>query len=293
MRDLEGKVAVITGAASGIGAALAYRLAQTKMRLVLADINNERVNAVASYLDAQGVQVQSLQVDVAKAGQVDALADLAYQRFGAVHLLCNNAGVAVLGPCWEHSLGDWEWALGVNLRGVIHGIRSFVPRMLEQGGEGHIVNISDMAALLATPLSAPYVAAKQAVVGVSECLRHDLTLVDAKLGVSVVCPAFVRSEFAEPERLRPSSLPAPAVCGRLKQAADAYYRDKVAQGSEPALVAQAIVDAVRTKRFYVFPDPYAQARLRRRYEGLLAGNNPETPRLDRFGDFAGDDSSED
>ena len=209
MDGLEGKVAVITGAGSGLGRAMAHRFGQAGMRLVLADVDESRLNQIGGQLDERGVQVQTLATDVSKLSQVEGLADLAYERFGAVNVLCNNAGVAAVGPAWECTNADWEWAIGVNLWGVVHGLRAFLPRMLESGEPGHVVNTGSVAGILSPPLSSPYVATKHAVVGMTESLYHDLNLRQANISCSVLAPGFVRTRIAASEQARPDELKNP------------------------------------------------------------------------------------
>jgi NAD(P)-dependent dehydrogenase (short-subunit alcohol dehydrogenase family) len=203
---LGGKVAVVTGAGSGIGRELAVACAREGMNVVLADIDEPGMAATrAQFPDAAALQ---LRCDVSKAGELESLAAQTWQRFGACHLLFNNAGVAVTGPAWSAPLEDWKWVLDINLMGVVHGIRAFVPRMLEQGSEGHVVNTASVAGFLSLPGSAVYCVSKHAVVTLSECLLHDLKVAGAKIGVSVLCPAFVNTGIADSERHRPKELAA-------------------------------------------------------------------------------------
>lgn len=280
IKELRGKVAVITGAASGLGLAMAERFGAEGMRLLLADIDDERLHAAGQRLDAAGVEVQTLRTDVSKESQIAALADFAYDRFGAVHLLCNNAGVAVVGTSWERSTADWAWAIGVNLWSVVHGVRSFVPRMLEQSVEGHIVNTASIAGLLCPPLSGPYVATKHAVVGLSECLFHDLRLRAAKVSVSVVCPGFVKTGIAQSERARPSDLkdPVPPDDAFAREIED-FYMNAVEHGTEPSVVVQAVLEAVQEDKFYVLTHGDMDRALEKRFEKILQRQNPTTRAL--------------
>lgn len=202
MKTFSGRVAVITGAAEGIGKAIALHAARQGMKLVLADLNPDTLSRTMSELVAEGAEVAGLDVDVSDAGRVEALAELAYSRFGAVHLLVNNAGVALAKSVWETSQKDWDWVMGVNLYGVTNGLRAFVPRMLAGGDEGHIVNVASVAGLISEPGMAAYNASKFGVVTVSEGLFHDLALRKSAIGVSVLCPAWVRTRIAEAERHR-------------------------------------------------------------------------------------------
>jgi NAD(P)-dependent dehydrogenase (short-subunit alcohol dehydrogenase family) len=277
MQELRGKVAVITGAGSGLGRAMAKRFGREGMKLVLADIDQERLHDAANELDEAGVEVQPLKTDVSKQSQVDGLADLAYERFGAVHLLCNNAGVAVVGTAWERSHADWEWAIGVNLWSVVHGIRSFVPRMLEAGQSGHIVNTASVAGLLCPPLSGPYVATKHAVVGLSECLHHDLTLRQSQIGVSVLCPGFVKTRIYESESVRPEDLKNPGTNeDKFAEEINEYYRTAVDSGIDASVVASAVYDAVIEGKYWILTHSEFDKPIRQRFEGILERKNPPT-----------------
>lgn len=276
MKELKDTVAVVTGAASGLGLAMAERFAKEGMRLVLADIDDKALTEVGNRLDAGGTAVQTLRTDVSKQSQIEALADLAFERFGQVNVLCNNAGVAVVGSAWERSARDWEWAINVNLWSVVHGLRAFVPRMLEQGLPGHIVNTSSVAGLLCPPLSAPYVATKHAVVGLSESVHHDLRLRDSKINVSVLCPGFVKTRIVASERARPDDLKdaVPKSRPRVQDVAD-YFAKAVDNGIEPQVVADAVLDAILNERFYILTHPELTPALRQRFDGIVEQRNPE------------------
>ena len=206
---------MITGAASGIGLAMATRFAAAGMKLVLADIETAALQRALAQLQGQGATAIAVTVDVADAASVERLADAAYQAFGAVHLLCNNAGVAapaLLQPVWENSLADWHWTLGVNLMGVVHGLRAFVPRMLAGGDEGHIVNTASVAGLITG--SGPYFASKHGVTCISEGLYRDLKTAGSKLSASVLCPGVIRTAILDAERNRPARSAGPPTCRR-------------------------------------------------------------------------------
>jgi NAD(P)-dependent dehydrogenase (short-subunit alcohol dehydrogenase family) len=269
MRELRDKVVVVTGAASGIGRAMATRFASEGARVVLADVEAESLAETARALEADGAVVLPVRTDVAQADAVEALAERAVATFGAVHVLCNNAGVAVAGPLWEHTLDDWKWVLDVNLWGVIHGIRSFVPRFLAQG-EGHVVNTASVAGLTSAPFMGVYNVTKHGVVTLSETLARELQLLGAPIGVSVLCPGFVQTRILDSDRNRPVALadgvdrPRPA---ELQAAAEAAIRE----GLPPAEVAACVVDAVKADRFYILThSEYADA-IRDRLEDVLAG----------------------
>ncbi len=197
MQNLQGKTAVITGAAEGIGHAIARRAAVEGMNLVLADINADKLQAAVAEFEARGVPVIGHRLDVSDAAQVDALADAAFARFGNVHLLVNNAGVAISRPVWETTPEDWQWVMGVNLYGVTHGLRSFIPRMLANDEEGFIINTASVAGLFSQPGSAAYNASKHAVVAITEGLHFDLQLRKSKLHAAVLCPAWVKTGIAK------------------------------------------------------------------------------------------------
>jgi NAD(P)-dependent dehydrogenase (short-subunit alcohol dehydrogenase family) len=271
MKELQGKVAVITGGASGIGRAVAEAAASAGMKLVLADIEEGPLKETDAALGAAGAQVLSVVTDVSVGSSVENLRDKALERFGAVHLVHNNAGVAVGGPLWTVSEADWTWVLGVNLWGVIHGIRAFVPVLLDQG-EGHVVNTASLAGLTSPAMLGPYNVTKHSVVTLSETLYRDLELVGSSVGVSVLCPGFVRTGIAESERNRPDwAPPASAAPGPDLQG---IVRGLVAAGIDPADVAGKVLDAVRTNRFYIITHDDTPAMVETRMRDILDGRSP-------------------
>ncbi|HEU5177972.1 MAG TPA: SDR family NAD(P)-dependent oxidoreductase, partial [Burkholderiales bacterium] len=205
MRDLRGKVAAVTGAASGLGRSMALAFAAEGMDLALADVDEVNLSSVQDEILAKGVRAITLKVDVSHGEQVDAFRDQTLARLGAIHVVCNNAGVSPLGAVWENPLADWQWILGVNLWGVIHGVRAFAPRLIAQN-EGHIVNTASVAGLISPPGSGAYNVTKHAVVTLSESLYHDLRERGSDVGVSVLCPAYVPTRITESERNRPKEL---------------------------------------------------------------------------------------
>jgi len=251
VRSLRGKTAVITGAASGIGRALAHRLAREGMRLVVADVDRRRLKELMPGLPG----ALSVEADVSRFADVESLARKAYARFGAVHLLCNNAGIAEYGAVWEVPLPRWRRILGANLWGAIHGCLAFVPRMIAQGAAGHIVNTASMAGLVTPPLSGAYSVTKHAVVALSEALVQDLALRRAPIGVSVLCPGWVAT-------------------GLLQSASDPALRSLAAHGISPEAVAERTVRAVRSGEFYVLTHPELAPAVRRRADDILAGRAP-------------------
>ena len=277
MKDFKDKVAVITGGASGFGHAVATRAAREGMKLVLADIEQPRLDRVVAEFAAQGIQVIGVRTDVAKAADVEALAARTLERFGAVHFLFNNAGVAISGTVWESTVADWEWVIGVNLWGVIHGVRVFTPIMLKQGAEGHIVNTASVAGLLSPPSMSVYCVSKHAVVTLSECLFQDLAECNAQIKCSVLCPAFVPTGIADSERNRPAELPA-----HEKSEADlkreAAVRHAVESGRiSAAQVADMVFDAVMEERFYILTHKNIKASIAQRLEDLIAERDPTNP----------------
>jgi len=270
-----GHVAVVTGAASGIGFALSERFCQEGMRVVMADVEEPALAEAADLLASRGAEVLPVPTDVARPEQMDRLRDRALEAFGGVHVLCNNAGVVgELLPVWEVSQSDWDWVLGVNLWGVINGIRSFVPTLLRQDA-AHVVNTASMAGLIPSGLG-PYDVTKHGVVALSEDLYFGLRQRGAQVGVSVLCPGFVRTRIVDADRNRPGGLgevdpSTAAVREMLRQLQDA--------GMEPAEVAAQVVAAVHSGRFYVLTHPGSGERFSSWTERVLEGSPPEPPRI--------------
>jgi NAD(P)-dependent dehydrogenase (short-subunit alcohol dehydrogenase family) len=269
MDKLEGKVAVVTGAASGIGFALASCFAGEGMKIVIADVESEALEAARGHLSAKGAEVHAVTCDVSDPASVDALRAETLSRFGAAHVVCNNAGVAGGGLSWEIPLATWEWVLGVNLLGVVNGIRSFVPLLLEQG-EGHLVNTASAAGLLTMPYMGPYSASKHAVVAITEGLAMELQLAGGKVGVSVLCPMWVRTRIAESERNAPSGVQSSRALsgsGRQVEQEDGLrgaVAGLVAGGMDPGEVALYVRDAIISDRFWILPhDDVRESQLAR------------------------------
>jgi NAD(P)-dependent dehydrogenase (short-subunit alcohol dehydrogenase family) len=281
MKELNGKVAVITGAGSGFGREFARLGAREGMKLVLADVQREALDAVVAELKGAGADVIGEIVDVADSGQVARLADRAFQAFGPVHLLMNNAGVGGGGYLWENTDKDWSWVLGVNLMGVVHGIQHFVPRMLEanrHGTPGHIVNTASMAGWLCAPLMGVYNVSKHAVVALTETLHHDLRLAGSTIGVTALCPAFVPTGIAESHRNRPKTLMNPTPQTTSQKMAQAASEKAVSSGRMTAeQVAQMTFDAVRNDRYYVFTHPQILPSVEARFVAAVHGDAPADP----------------
>lgn len=281
MKELRGKVAVVAGGASGLGRAMALAFACEGMHVAIADVDAANLERVASELRSAGVDAYAARVDVAQAVQVDRFAENARNALGGVHVVCNNAGVSPLGLAWENTLADWQWTIGVNLWGVIHGVRAFTPMLLAQD-EGHIVNTASVAGLINPPGSAMYNVTKHAVVALSETLHHDLAERKSKVGVAVLCPAYVGTGIADSERTRPADLanPESEKSPDLK-VREAMLRKAVASGKLSADdIAHAVVDAVREDRFYVLTHPRIKGAIRARMEAILEGRPPSNPLRD-------------
>lgn len=283
MEEFRDRVAVITGGASGFGHEFARRGAQLGMKLVLADVQQDALDRVKAELEAQGAQVLAMRCDVRHAAEVQALADATMSRFGAVHLVFNNAGVGSGGLIWENTEADWEWVLGVNLWGVIHGVRIFTPLMLacaqkDPSYQGHIVNTASMAGLLNAPTMGVYNVSKHAVVSLSESLYHDLQLVEAPIGASVLCPYFVPTGISQSHRNRPSDVQN-AVKPTVSQLAAQAMSDKaVSSGKVTAQqVAEWTFEAVSNDRFYIFSHPGALGNVQTRMEDIVQQRNPSDP----------------
>lgn len=284
MRDFKDRVAVVTGAASGIGLATAHRLADEGMHLALADIESDALAAAEEAIRAKGVDVLARRTDVMSEDAVNELADAAFDRFGTVHVVFNNAGVAATAAtlrarAWEGSLADWDWTMGVNFMGVLHGVRAFVPRILENGDEGHIVNTASIAGLVSG--ANPYNVSKHGVVCLTEGMYVDLKEMGASVSASVVCPGLINTRILEAERNRPSDL------GRTPDVADLRpdvqqfavgFEAALKAGYGPEVVADHVVDGIVEDRFYILPaQPEILARVDDRFQGLLERRNP-TPR---------------
>jgi NAD(P)-dependent dehydrogenase (short-subunit alcohol dehydrogenase family) len=276
MNELSGKVAAVTGAASGLGRAMALAFASEGMDLALADVDEPGLKNTGDLVSSHGVKTYAMRVDVSKQDQVDEFAARAVAKLKAVHLVCNNAGVAVSGAAWENSSAEWQWILGVNLWGAVHGVRAFAPRLIAQD-EGHIVNTASVAGLISPPGMGAYCVTKHAVVALSESLHHDLRERGSRVGVSVLCPAYVPTGIADSER----SLP-PGISSSEKSterlAKEAALRKAVAAGKLSADdVARAVVAAVKENRFYILTHPAIKGAVRARMEDILEERTPRDP----------------
>jgi NAD(P)-dependent dehydrogenase (short-subunit alcohol dehydrogenase family) len=273
VKTLENRVAWITGAASGIGLALARQLASERMKLVLVDIEEGPLRAAETELAAT-TSVLALRVDVSDGAAMAAAVERAISTFGTVHLIINNAGVGGGGgPMWQISEADWKWTLDVNLWGVIHGIRLLLPRLLDSGEEGHVLNTASIAGLTSTPFMGPYTATKHAVVALSECLAKELELANAKVGVSVLCPGFVKTKIASSHRNRPSSGDSAAPSARAQQFAGVLDQ-LVASGVPAETIAEQVVKAIREPTFYVLTHPHMKPAIEHRMTQILGEQQP-------------------
>ena len=283
MKQFENKVAVITGGASGFGKEFARIGASLGMKLVLADVQEDELDSTVAEFKAQGTQVIGLRTDVSKAEEVQALADAAMAAFGEVNLLFNNAGVGAGGLLWENSEKDWDWVLGVNLYGVIHGVRIFTPLMLEAARkdpayQGHIVNTASMAGLLNPPAMGVYNVSKHAVVALSETLYQDLSLVTEQVRCSVLCPYFVPTGISQSQRNRPASMANDRPPTRSQMVSQALSDKAVSSGKVSAAdVAQMTFDAIREDGFYIYSHPHSLEAVSQRMEDIVGQRNPGDP----------------
>ena len=278
MKEFTGKVAVITGAASGIGRGIAEWCVRAGVKVVLADIDENALGKAGDELRAAGGTVVCVRTDVSKRDDVESLARRAFDAFSNVHLLFNNAGVGAGGPPWEATWNDWQWVIGVNLWGVIHGVKTFTPLMLAQDTECHIVNTASAAGLTAGGFSAPYSASKHAIVALSESLYLALRKRNSLVQVSVLCPGLVRTNISNAERNRPLELRNETVALTPElQAGRAHLKAVIASGMPPHEVAEQVFDAIRKEQFYILTDPEWIDLIRLRTAKLLQLENPEDP----------------
>jgi NAD(P)-dependent dehydrogenase (short-subunit alcohol dehydrogenase family) len=279
MKNLKGKVAVITGGASGLGRAIADVCVREGMKIVIADIEDRTLQQATSEIQGMGAEVIGVKCDVSKSADVQRLADKTYETFGACHLLFNNAGVAGGKRAWETTEADWKWEMGVNLWGVIHGVRIFVPRMLASGEESYVINTASVAGLLTPTMSASYNVTKHGVVALTETLYHDLNEVGANIHAAVLCPAYVNTGIGESARNRPAD---------LKNANEKFSADQIARyellkqallkGKKTAAdVANDVFAAIAEDKFYILTHPRILPSVQMRMEEIIAQKNPTNP----------------
>ena len=283
MDNFKGGTAVITGAASGFGLEVSRIAAGLGMNLVMADVQQGALDAAAAEMSALGAQVLPVRVDISKAAEVEAMGRATFERFGAPNFVFNNAGVGGGGLIWESSLKDWEWVLGVNLMGVVHGVRVFTPMMLDAAKKdpswrGHIVNTASMAGLLAAPNMGVYTVSKHAVVALSETLYQDLSLVTDQVHASVLCPYFVPTGIADSVRNRPADLTEDKPMTKSQMIGRAMASKAVTSGKVTATtIAESVFDAIRHERFYIYSHAHALAGVQVRLDDVLQGRNPSDP----------------
>jgi NAD(P)-dependent dehydrogenase (short-subunit alcohol dehydrogenase family) len=277
MQSLKGKVAVVTGAGSGIGRAMALRFAKEGAAVVLADIEADALNEAVALVRDEGAEAVDVVTDVSQFESVEALAEETLEQFGACHVLCNNAGVGGGGLIAKAHLVDWQWVLGVNLWGVIHGITAFLPILEANGEDGHIVNTASVAGLVAGAGIGPYNASKFAVVGISETLFHELQATGSRIGVSVLCPGYVSTNIATSQRNRPSHLRRADRAAGDARTRNADIAASVATGMDPAQVADLVVRAIYSNHFWVVTHPELLGAVRQRNESLHDLRNPPSP----------------
>ena len=289
MQDVRDKVAVVTGAASGIGKALAERFVRAGMKVVLSDVEEAALETTTAGLRERGARVHAVVADVASAEQVRALATQTLRSFGAVHVLCNNAGIFEAGgsPSWTTSADDWNWILGVNLMGVVHGLQTFMPIMVEQASEGHVVNTASIGGWISgNPL---YSVTKFGVVALTEALYAELRRSGSKLGVSLLCPGYVKTRLADSERNRPEHLRNASQRNAMGTAVRRNFAAAIDAGIDAEQVAEHTLRAIEEDRFYVFTHPDSRTAIERKVNTLLAGHNPNVaaPRPNPEGGKAG------
>lgn len=275
MNEFVGKTAVVTGAGSGIGRALAGRFAAEGMRVVLADVQQDALEQAHAELRESGADAIAVRTDVRKLEDLQALERAAVEAFGKVHVLCNNAGVGGGGPVWEATAGDWQWVLDVNLWGPIHGVRTFMPGMIAHGEEGHVVNTASMAGMVAGPFMGAYNVSKFGVVALSETLFHDLKIANANIGVSVLCPGFVSTNIGDSGRNRPDEYGEPAVRINPDDARAEMFRQMLANGMPPPELAGIVFEAIRKRRFYILTHPDMKPAIERRMNNILSEQPPD------------------
>jgi len=281
--DFKNKTAVLTGAGSGFGLECARIGARLGMNLVLADVQQDALDKTVAEMQAAGAPVLAMRVDVSKADQMQALADATFARFGAPHVVFNNAGVGAGGLVWENTLKDWEWVLGVNVMGVVHGVRLFTPMMLDAAKadptyQGHIVNTASMAGLLNAPNMGIYNVSKHAVVSLSETLYQDLALVTDQISASVLCPFFVPTGISQSHRNRPEELKVEAKPTQSQLIGQAMSDKAVGSGKVTAAqVAQMVFDAIAANQFYIYSHPKAIGSVQTRMEDVMLARNPTDP----------------
>ena len=275
MKEFKDRVAVVTGAASGIGYSMVERFAQEGMKVVLADIEETALNKAVATLKEQGVAAMGMVVDVSKPKDIEDLAQKTLTTFGSVDILCNNAGVSGdIALSWRQPIESWQWVLGVNLWSVIYGLQTFVPIMLAQNTEGHIINTASMAGLLSLPMGSVYHATKHAVVTVSESLYYELQMLGAKIKVSVLCPGFVKTKIGESARNRPTQLEHKQEVLAVEEMWTKAVMGLIEHGTSATDLANQVMAAIQNERSYILTHPDLIPSVRKRAENIATGTNP-------------------
>lgn len=279
MTEFEGRVAVVTGAASGIGKAMCERFAREGMKVVLADVENDALREAGRDIEKLGAEVLTVRTDVSQADDLSALAEATIERFGKVHVVCNNAGVFAGGRTWDAIGTDWEWVLGVNVYGVLHGVRAFVPIMLEQNEPAHVVNTCSMAGLINMPLSGAYNVSKHAALSITETLYHELAGLDTPVGVSALCPELIRTGIGRSDRNRPAHLKRGGDEGTPEQEmVEAAIKASIDTGIPPSAMADRVFEGIKTNTFYLLAEEGTNwdAACRTRLDDIRLRRNPTT-----------------
>jgi len=270
MDEFHNRVAVITGGASGIGLAMAERFAREGMRIVIADIEQAALDRAVVKLRESGAEAIGVRTDVSDIESVRALAKITLDTFGAVHVLCNNAGVQVSAPTWQIPLSDWKWALGVNLWGVIHGVHVFVPMMIKQNEPAHIVNTASMAGLISAAMMSCYSVTKHSVVTLSETLALEMKQFAYPIGVSVLCPGFVQTRMHESDRNRPATDEPDLVSPELRDMINQGVTSLVTNGKQPSEIADLVLDGIRHNRLHLLSHPEMIELFERRAQRIVS-----------------------
>lgn len=275
MQEFQGKVAVITGAASGIGRGIARQCAAEGMRVVLADVDESGLQEISRELTERGAEVRAVPVDVRHCESVEELARASLDAFGAVHLVFNNAGVMLGGYAWERSEDDWRWVLDVNFFGVVNGLRVFMPILLEQGVRAHVVNTASIGGVMVGPFLSPYIVSKHAVVALTESVYYELKTLDTEVSISALCPGPIATGITRSERIRPQDCPEKSpLRSEAERTFDAMVTEGVQAGLDPDQVGPIVFSALREERFWIYTHPMLEASVLPRARSIIEGSNP-------------------
>ena len=281
MQDFKNKAAVITGAASGIGRALARQCAAEGMKIALADIDEKGMESLARELSDKGAHVERFVTDVREFASVERLVRSSQDAFGQIHLVFNNAGVMLGGYAWERSEDDWRWVFDVNFFGVVNGLRAFMPVLIEQGEEAHVVNTASIGGLMVGPFLSPYIVSKHAVVALTESVYYELETVDAPVHISALCPGAISTGIVDSERIRPDDRSDKApLRSELEREFDHMLTEGVKDGLDPEEVGPMVFSALRENRFWIYTHPMMEESVLPRARSIIDGTNPRyTPEL--------------